>query len=64
MTAYIFILAMVMGDGSFKVNHVIIPECPSQQEVTQFMEEKVKSGEVKQWGGSCTLLVDPKTKEM
>lgn len=64
MSAYIFILAVLMSDGTFRINHVILPECPSQIEVNQFMEEKVKAGEVKQWGGTCTPLVDPKTKEM
>lgn len=64
MSAYIFIIAALLSDGSFKINHVIVPQCPDQTEVSQFMEEKVKSGEIKAWGGTCTPLVDPKTKEM
>lgn len=64
MNAFIFILSALLSDGSFKISHVIVTECPTQQEVSEFMEAKVKAGEVKAWGGSCTLLVDPKTKVM
>lgn len=64
MNAFIFILAFVMGDGTMRINHVIIPECPTQEEVSKFMGEKMSSGEIKAWGGTCTPLVDPKTKEM
>lgn len=62
MTIYVFIIAVVLPNGMMDIKHTLVPECPSKEAVETFMNEKVKSGEVTKWAGTCAPLKENTTE--
>lgn len=56
MTVFVFILAVVLPNGQMDIKHTFLPACPEKEKVEAFMEEKVKSGEVVKWAGTCSPI--------
>ena len=62
MTVVIFIIAIVLPDGHMDIKHSLLPECPAKEKVEAFMAEKVASGEIIKWAGTCTPLKENVTE--
>lgn len=56
MSVYIFIIAILLPDGKMDIKHTFLPQCPDKVQVETFLNEKVKSGEIVKWAGTCSPL--------
>lgn len=56
MTIYVFIIAILLPNGKMDIKHTLLPECPDKVKVEEFLNEKVKSGEIIKWAGTCSPL--------
>lgn len=54
---YLFIIAIVLPTGEVQVNHTIVPECPTQEQVIAVMKPMKDAGDIIAWGGNCSSLV-------
>lgn len=62
MTIYVFIIAIVLPSGMMDIKHTLLPACPERAKVEEFMNEKVTSGEIVKWAGTCSPLKENTTE--
>jgi hypothetical protein len=53
---FILIIAIVLPDGEIKVNHTLVPSCPTQEEIVKVLKPMKENGEIIGWGGNCSPL--------
>lgn len=53
MKVFIFTLWLLYPDGTMDLKSVLIPKCPTQEEVKSTLEELTKKGEIKAGMAAC-----------